>query len=368
MLTKVQTGDADAGLVYRTDVLAAGDTVEGVKFPEARVGGEHLPDRRPRRDEPTVAQAFVDLVLSDRGAADPGGPRVHRAVTPRARRRRPRAALAPAALAVGLLVLPVVALLVRARLGLAARRHHLAVGPADALWLSLSTSVVATARVPGARRAARRRARPRRAAGPPTCCAPWSRCRSSCRRRSAASRCSTCWAGAGWSGRRSTRGSASASRSRRRPWSSPRRSSRCRSWSCRVEGSLRTAGTRLEVVAASLGAGRWTVLRRITLPLVDARPGQRHGPVLRAGARRVRRDRAVRRQLPGRHADHAAGHLLGVQRSRRDAGDRGRAVAAARVRGGRGPARRARLAPGACRDDVAARRGRASAAAPSRST
>jgi len=45
-----------------------------------------------------------------------------------------------------------------------------------------------------------------------------------------------------------------------------------------VEGSLRTAGTRFDVVAASLGAGRWTVLRRITLPLVM--PGLVSGTVL----------------------------------------------------------------------------------------
>ena len=45
-----------------------------------------------------------------------------------------------------------------------------------------------------------------------------------------------------------------------------------------VEGSLRTAGTRFDVVAASLGAGPWTVLRRITIPLVL--PGLVSGTVL----------------------------------------------------------------------------------------
>ena len=45
-----------------------------------------------------------------------------------------------------------------------------------------------------------------------------------------------------------------------------------------VEGSLRTAGTRYEAVGASLGASRWTVLRRITLPLVM--PGLVSGTVL----------------------------------------------------------------------------------------
>ena len=38
-----------------------------------------------------------------------------------------------------------------------------------------------------------------------------------------------------------------------------------------VAGALRTAGTRYETVAAMLGAGRWTVLARITLPLVGPR-------------------------------------------------------------------------------------------------
>ncbi len=45
-----------------------------------------------------------------------------------------------------------------------------------------------------------------------------------------------------------------------------------------VEGALRTAGTRFETVAATLGAGRWTVFRRITLPLIL--PGLISGTVL----------------------------------------------------------------------------------------
>lgn len=35
-----------------------------------------------------------------------------------------------------------------------------------------------------------------------------------------------------------------------------------------LEGALRSVGTRYEAVGATLGAGRWTVLRRITFPLV----------------------------------------------------------------------------------------------------
>ncbi|WP_111718673.1 ABC transporter permease [Homoserinimonas sp. OAct 916] len=45
-----------------------------------------------------------------------------------------------------------------------------------------------------------------------------------------------------------------------------------------VEGAFRTAGIRFESVAATLGAGRWTVFRRITLPLVT--PGILAGTVL----------------------------------------------------------------------------------------
>ena len=45
-----------------------------------------------------------------------------------------------------------------------------------------------------------------------------------------------------------------------------------------LEGALRTAGQRYEVVAASLGAGPTTVFRRIMLPLVL--PGLVSGAVL----------------------------------------------------------------------------------------
>lgn len=45
-----------------------------------------------------------------------------------------------------------------------------------------------------------------------------------------------------------------------------------------VEGALRTAGVRYEETAAALGAGRWTILRRVTLPL--AAPGLVAGTVL----------------------------------------------------------------------------------------
>jgi molybdate transport system permease protein len=45
-----------------------------------------------------------------------------------------------------------------------------------------------------------------------------------------------------------------------------------------VEGALRTSGIDYERTAAALGAGRWTILRRVTLPL--AAPGIIAGVVL----------------------------------------------------------------------------------------
>jgi molybdate transport system permease protein len=45
-----------------------------------------------------------------------------------------------------------------------------------------------------------------------------------------------------------------------------------------VEGALRTSGVEYERTAAALGAGRWTILRRVTLPL--AAPGIVAGIVL----------------------------------------------------------------------------------------
>ena len=65
VLTKVQTGDADAGLVYRTDVLAAGTTVEGVELPEVASAVNEYPVVVLEDGE--VARAFVDLVLSADG-------------------------------------------------------------------------------------------------------------------------------------------------------------------------------------------------------------------------------------------------------------------------------------------------------------
>ena len=67
-LTKVQLGEVDAALVYATDVLAAGDRVEGIAFPEA----EQAVNRYPicalaAAPNPEAARAFLELVTSDAG-------------------------------------------------------------------------------------------------------------------------------------------------------------------------------------------------------------------------------------------------------------------------------------------------------------
>lgn len=68
LLTQVASGDLDAGVVYRTDVLAAGGEVEGVAVPAAEnVVAEYPVAVLERADEPDLARAFVDFVLSDEG-------------------------------------------------------------------------------------------------------------------------------------------------------------------------------------------------------------------------------------------------------------------------------------------------------------
>lgn len=67
-LNKVVLKEADAAVVYRTDVRAAGDKVEGVDFPEAAKAVNDYPitllkDAR----NVTAAKAFIDLVRSAEG-------------------------------------------------------------------------------------------------------------------------------------------------------------------------------------------------------------------------------------------------------------------------------------------------------------
>ncbi|HEX6468592.1 MAG TPA: molybdate ABC transporter substrate-binding protein [Streptosporangiaceae bacterium] len=67
-LTKVELGEADAALVYRTDVKAAGGKVKGIDFPEAAKAINSYPIAAlANAPQPALAGEFVQLVLSDQG-------------------------------------------------------------------------------------------------------------------------------------------------------------------------------------------------------------------------------------------------------------------------------------------------------------
>lgn len=68
VLGKVRTGEADAGLVYVTDVVAAAGDVIGIDVPEATsVVNDYPVATLDGSDQEVLAQEFVDLVLSDEG-------------------------------------------------------------------------------------------------------------------------------------------------------------------------------------------------------------------------------------------------------------------------------------------------------------
>lgn len=64
-LTKIELGEVDAGLVYVTDVRAAGAAVEGIALPEA----EPVAYPIAALTDSDAAAAFVAFVLSDAGQA-----------------------------------------------------------------------------------------------------------------------------------------------------------------------------------------------------------------------------------------------------------------------------------------------------------
>ncbi len=67
-LTKVQLGEVDAALVYRTDILASEGAVDGIGFEEA---GDAINDypiaTLTAAPNPDAAEAFVDFVVSEDG-------------------------------------------------------------------------------------------------------------------------------------------------------------------------------------------------------------------------------------------------------------------------------------------------------------
>ncbi|ANH38491.1 Molybdate-binding periplasmic protein precursor [Nocardioides dokdonensis FR1436] len=69
VLARVVADEADAGLVYATDAVAAGDAVETITVP----GAEQQPTSYPlsilqQTQQPDLAQDFVDLVLGEVGS------------------------------------------------------------------------------------------------------------------------------------------------------------------------------------------------------------------------------------------------------------------------------------------------------------
>ncbi|MFG1909305.1 molybdate ABC transporter substrate-binding protein [Kribbella sp. NPDC048928] len=67
-LTKVSLGEVDAALVYKTDIQAAKDKVEGIEFPESSKAVNEYPIATlSKAPNPDGAKAFVDYVLSDKG-------------------------------------------------------------------------------------------------------------------------------------------------------------------------------------------------------------------------------------------------------------------------------------------------------------
>jgi len=67
-LAKVALGEVDAALVYRTDVLAAGDDVEGLEVAEAnQVVNAYPISLLSDAPNPEAAQAFIDFLTSKEG-------------------------------------------------------------------------------------------------------------------------------------------------------------------------------------------------------------------------------------------------------------------------------------------------------------
>src|SRR6478735_1288876 len=68
IVTKVTTGEADAGIVYHTDVLPAGDQAEGVPIPDdINVIAKYPIVVTKESTNASTGTAFIDFVLSDQG-------------------------------------------------------------------------------------------------------------------------------------------------------------------------------------------------------------------------------------------------------------------------------------------------------------
>lgn len=68
VLTKVELGEVDAGLVYHSDALAAGDRIEAIEIRQADRALNTYPIVTVKDGpDPRAGQGFIDLVQSDQG-------------------------------------------------------------------------------------------------------------------------------------------------------------------------------------------------------------------------------------------------------------------------------------------------------------
>ena len=68
LLTKIQLGELDAGVIYVTDVASANGAVQGIEIPDdVNVAAEYLVGVLADAPNPTGATKFVQFVLSDQG-------------------------------------------------------------------------------------------------------------------------------------------------------------------------------------------------------------------------------------------------------------------------------------------------------------
>ena len=338
VLAKVELGEVDAGVVYVTDVRAAGSKVKGIAIDSSVNASTSYPIATlTHAPNPAGAQAFVDYVLSSAGQAvlTPDG--FAAPVTGRGP-RGPRPAAGRVPIALGrpgdslrslFLLLPLVALLVRAPWrGMPRILRDSQV--LEALRLSLECASAATVLsfvfgVPLAWVLARSRLRGVAAAARAGHAAAGAA--AGRRRRRAAARLRPATASSGryldqWFGITlpfTTPGVIVAETFVAMPF-----------LIVTVEGALRAGDQDLEEAAATLGAGRMTTFRRVTLPVIAPSLLAGGGAVLGAGARRVRRDDHLRRQLPGDDADDAARGLPGPG-DRPGGGDRAVPGAAGRL-------------------------------------
>lgn len=68
VMAKVKSAEADAGLVYKTDVISAGSSVTGIAFPESADAINRNPVVLLKNaPESALGQAWIDLLFSEQG-------------------------------------------------------------------------------------------------------------------------------------------------------------------------------------------------------------------------------------------------------------------------------------------------------------